>query len=193
MDPEGAAAPVKTDQEEVQPQRNDDLVEKEEKEELSQSKKRNDGLEAPAVPVASGFTLADRVSRRTIESEQHRHPHAEPPIGGAAGGDIADNDMAERAAEQREPPAALWPQCAAATAATMGSFLMGTAVGWSGPALALIRDNGNETLKQTLALDDTLLMNLSAIDGGSIKLTDFEASLAASLMPIGALVGGKRI
>ena len=37
---------------------------------------------------------------------------------------------------QRERPVKMWPQYLAALAATMGGFVMGTVIGWTGPALS---------------------------------------------------------
>ena len=104
---------------------------------------------------------------------------------------------------RRTPPSKLWPQvritfiklmytqitwyakrlsqALACFAATMGSFVMGTAIGWSGPALPLLQANTTDSS--------------SPPEGGLKSLSDFavtddDATWIASLMPLGALFGG---
>ena len=57
--------------------------------------------------------------------------------------------------------------------ATIGGMIMGTCIGWSGPALHLLRP------------DDS--------DQDVFPISDGQASFIASLMPAGALVGGSMV
>eukprot|EP00095_Tigriopus_kingsejongensis_P004750 maker-scaffold510_size151595-snap-gene-0.31 protein:Tk04750 transcript:maker-scaffold510_size151595-snap-gene-0.31-mRNA-1 annotation:"sugar transporter " len=70
-------------------------------------------------------------------------------------------------------PARLGPQYWACAAATLGSFVMGTCIGWSGPALALLSAPRDPW------------------DGAApFALSVAQKSWIASLMPLGALFGG---
>lgn len=71
-----------------------------------------------------------------------------------------------------EPPASLWPQFFTTVAATTGGFIMGTTVAWSGPALHQLQYN-------------------STSEHTKFPISDSQANLVASLMPVGALCGGQ--
>ncbi len=72
---------------------------------------------------------------------------------------------------------------------------MGTAIGWSGPALSLLRSNDSVrndefpgVLSQTFDIGDAAFDYV--LGEGDVHVSDVDASLIASLMPVGALVGG---
>jgi len=65
----------------------------------------------------------------------------------------------------------LLPQYFAAFSATIGGMIMGTTIGWSGPALHLLRPNDTDHSQDVFPMSDN------------------DASLIASLMPAGALLG----
>jgi hypothetical protein len=100
-------------------------------------------------------------SNRRLRSEASERQHTYPPIGRMSSTSLVET--------QRLVPAAMLPQYVACFAATVGSFIMGTCVGWSGPALFLIN---NSTSDHEFVVSST------------------EASLLGSLMPLGALFGG---
>ena len=122
-----------------------------------------------------------------------RHPHAYPPIEGTA------EDLQENQIENPEDVPSgssngrMWPQYLACFSATMGSFVMGTAIGWSGPALSLIRDQNKTDAFLKDEEKDFLLDNSWFVASGmdDFVVTDTEANFVASLMPLGALFGGK--
>ena len=68
-----------------------------------------------------------------------------------------------------EPPKSLWPQAYAALTATIGGLILGTCIGWSGPTIPQLT---NSTKTEFL-------------------VTENQCNLIASLMPAGALFGGK--
>ena len=68
-----------------------------------------------------------------------------------------------------EPPKTLWPQCIAGLTATIGGLILGSCIGWSGPAIPM-------------------LLNSTITD---FSVTKTECNFVASLMPGGALFGGK--
>ena len=70
-----------------------------------------------------------------------------------------------------EPPKTLWPQCIAGLTATIGGLILGSCIGWSGPAIPM-------------------LLNSTITD---FSVTKTECNFVASLMPGGALFGGKYI
>ena len=77
----------------------------------------------------------------------------------------------------------LYPQILATVAASIGSLLMGAAIGWSGPALPLMMGNNNGNHKETV---------LEVLFGsGEFPVTEWNASLVGSFMPLGALFGSK--
>ena len=86
----------------------------------------------------------------------------------------------------------MWPQYVSCLVATIGSFVMGTAIGWSGPALSLIRDKNKTDQFLFDEENDFLLGNeFFHLNGwNEIDITDTEANFVASLMPLGALIGG---
>ena len=65
-----------------------------------------------------------------------------------------------------------WPQYFATFSATIGGLVMGTAIGWSGPGLHLLRPNETDPSQDVF------------------PISDGQASFIASLMPAGALFGG---
>ena len=67
-----------------------------------------------------------------------------------------------------EPPKTLWPQCIAGLTATIGGLILGSCIGWSGPAIPM-------------------LLNSTTTD---FSVTKTECNFVASLMPGGALFGG---
>ncbi len=102
------------------------------------------------------------------------HPHSYPPI---------DNDVSERPTSPRrsadhnprvEPPAKMWPQYYATFSACTGGLIMGTTIGWSGPALNLLLNN-----------------NATSDSGAEFIVTENQGNFIASLMPAGALLGGQ--
>jgi hypothetical protein len=60
----------------------------------------------------------------------------------------------------------------AAFSATIGGMIMGTCIGWSGPALHLLRPNETDHSKDVF------------------PISDLQSTFIASLMPAGALFGG---
>ncbi len=70
-----------------------------------------------------------------------------------------------------EPPKTLWPQCMAGLTATIGGLILGSCIGWSGPAIPMLK-NSNIT---------------------DFSVTKTECNFVASLMPGGALFGGEYI
>lgn len=74
-----------------------------------------------------------------------------------------------------EPPASYWPQIFAAISATLGGLVMGTCIGWSGPALHLLVTNTSEPFNDP---------------NHEFAVSEEQGSLIASLLPCGALFGG---
>ena len=68
-----------------------------------------------------------------------------------------------------EPPKTLWPQCMAGLTATIGGLILGSCIGWAGPAIPMLK-NSNIT---------------------DFSVTKTECNFVASLMPGGALFGGE--
>lgn len=72
---------------------------------------------------------------------------------------------------------------------------MGTAIGWSGPALSLIRDHNKTDLflydEEKDFLINNAWFNVHGMD--DFEVTDVEANFIASLMPLGALFGGNNL
>ena len=60
-----------------------------------------------------------------------------------------------------EPPKTLWPQCIAGLTATIGGLILGSCIGWSGPAIPM-------------------LLNSTITD---FSVTKTECNFVASLMP----------
>ena len=77
-----------------------------------------------------------------------------------------------------EPPASYWPQIFAAISATLGGLVMGTCIGWSGPALHLLVTNTSEPFNDP---------------NHEFAVSEEQGSLIASLLPCGALFGGTTI
>lgn len=123
---------------------------------------------------------------------EHSHPHPYPPIEGGED-EVTFSSLASRQSErralpeeelsasspavnnasEREPPGAMWPQYFAAAAATTGGLVMGTAIGWTGPALNLLIPN-----------------TTSGSPPPEFPVTDNQGNFIASLMPAGAFCGG---
>ena len=74
-----------------------------------------------------------------------------------------------------EPPASYWPQIFAGISATLGGLVMGTCIGWSGPALHLLVTNTSEPFDNP---------------NHEFPVSEEQGSLIASLLPCGALFGG---
>ena len=68
-----------------------------------------------------------------------------------------------------EPPRSLKPQCFAALTATVRGLIMGTCIGWSGPVIHIL-SNSSTT---------------------AFPVSTTQSNFIASLMPAGALFGGK--
>ena len=77
-----------------------------------------------------------------------------------------------------EPPASYWPQIFAGISATLGGLVMGTCIGWSGPALHLLVTNTSEPFDNP---------------NHEFPVSEEQGSLIASLLPCGALFGGTTI
>lgn len=95
---------------------------------------------------------------------ERSHPHAYPPI--------------ENADRNRTRSESKWPLIFAAMTANFGGWVMGTAIGWTGPELHLLINDGN------LTYEDDYNNN------HAFPVTESDGNLIASLYPIGALVGG---
>jgi hypothetical protein len=101
------------------------------------------------------------------------HPHAYPPI-------EASSPLPGHNESRIEPPASLRPQYYATLAATLGGMVMGTSIGWSGPALTMLVGNSSATPPSN-----------SSSYFHEFPVTVSQGNFIASLMPAGALVGGK--
>ena len=97
-----------------------------------------------------------------MASSSHRVATSYPPIDG-------DDVQIVTSGNQTK----LWPQYLATFSATLGGLVMGTAIGWSGPGLHLLRPNETDPSQDVF------------------PITDGQASFIASLMPAGALFGGE--
>ena len=102
-----------------------------------------------------------------MSSEEHPHPY--PPI------EVEIRVRPHQETQRFEPPASFWPQIFAAVSATLGGLVMGTCIGWSGPALHLLISNSSDPFDYTKH---------------EFPVTDEEGSFIASFLPAGALVGG---
>ena len=71
-------------------------------------------------------------------------------------------------------------QFSATLSATLGGFLMGTVIGWTGPALPKLINEGGSTLEA----------NGSAFENNDFPVTVNDGNFIASLFPAGALIGG---
>jgi MFS family permease len=100
------------------------------------------------------------------------HPHAYPPI-------EASSPLPGHNESRIEPPASLRPQYYATLAATLGGMVMGTSIGWSGPALTMLVGNSSATPPSN-----------SSSYFHEFPVTVSQGNFIASLMPAGALVGG---
>ena len=112
-------------------------------------------------------------------------------------------------------PASLWPQALACAAASTGSLMMGAAIGWSGPAIPLMRNDTLEAGDRFLLGEnnhDDLLARMGVGKRCGIRVqtikkylseelrksptvrrfpvSDQDASMIGSFMPLGALFGG---
>ena len=81
----------------------------------------------------------------------------------------------EESQNRIEPPASYWPQIFAGISATLGGLVMGTCIGWSGPALHLLVTNTSEPFDNP---------------NHEFPVSEEQGSLIASLLPCGALFGG---
>lgn len=98
-----------------------------------------------------------------------------PPIGTVSERVGPESDA--NATSPVDRPAKMGPQYLACFAATLGSFVMGTAIGWSGPALSLLTlTNGTDPFDENRER--------------RFEISLMDQSLIASLMPLGALLGG---
>ena len=106
-----------------------------------------------------------------MSSEEH-HPHPYPPI------EVEITRVRPDEETQRfEPPASFLPQIFAAVSATLGGLVMGTCIGWSGPALHLLISNSSDPFDYTKH---------------EFPVTEEEGSFVASFLPAGALFGGAK-
>ena len=104
-------------------------------------------------------------------------------------------------------PGKVWVQIVMALIAALGSFMMGTCVGWSGPALVLLKQNQSRHHPLLLlnSLEKPEPRNLSWLAKASeyvhqqedlllgsnhFQISDAESDWIGSLMPLGALFGG---
>ena len=100
-------------------------------------------------------------------SHDGHHPHSYPPIEG-------DAYIATTTSRAQQEPLQLpksWPQYLVALSATFGGIIMGSCIGWSGPALHMLLTNSSDSTQ-------------------AFHVSENEANFIASLMPAGALFGG---
>lgn len=107
---------------------------------------------------------------------EHSHPHSYPEIETVTGSFFGrrrnnlpiEDEREIPMSEIREKPV-MWRQLFATFAATMGSLVMGTTIGWSGPGVAIL--TANDTYHE-------------------FPVTKSDQNLIASMMTVGALIGG---
>lgn len=121
---------------------------------------------------------ATSYERRLLSRNTMSQPSSSsyPPIGTVSERVGPESDA--NATSPVDRPAKMGPQYLACFAATLGSFVMGTAIGWSGPALSLLTlTNGTDPFDENRER--------------RFEISLMDQSLIASLMPLGALLGGK--